>query len=206
MSDPDLHDALPGESDEHERPPLHPGESEAEHLVHDVIEHLHLARRAPLSANYLVDRDVLLDLLERAVESMPDEIRQARWLLKEGEEVRQRAEREGEEIIRVARGKAELMVSRTEVVKAAELYARRTVEAAEAEARRLRHEVEDFCDQKLASFEIVLDKTSKLVQQGRERMQAGVAKTAEGSVGVPMEADRADDLPSRAYDAEQDGE
>ncbi len=205
MSDPDLHDALPDEPVA-DRPVAQPGDSEAEHLVHEAIEHLHLARRAPLSANYLVDRDVLLDLLERSLDALPDEIRQARWLLKEGDEVRQRAEREGEEIIRIARGKAELMVSRTEVVKAAELYARRTVEAAEAEARRLRHEVEDFCDQKLASFEIVLDKTQKLVHQGRERMQAGVAKTAEGSVGVPTEVDRADDLPSRAYDAEQDGE
>jgi hypothetical protein len=181
-----------------------PGESDAELFVRDAIEHLHLARRAPLSANYLVDRDVLLDLLERSLEAFPDEIRQARWLLKEGDEVRQRAEREGEEIIRVARGKAELMVSRTEVVKAAELYARRTVEAAESEARRLRHEVEDFCDQKLASFEIILDKTAKLVQQGRERMQQGVAKAAEGGVGVAVEADRAVDALPAAYDAEAD--
>jgi hypothetical protein len=33
-------------------------------------------------------------------------------------------------------------------------------------------ECEDFCDQKLASFEIVLERTLKLVGSGREKLQA----------------------------------
>ena len=49
-----------------------------------------------------------------------------------------------------------------------ELRARTIVEGAESEARRMRHEVEDFCDRKLASFEVVLQKTVKLVAQGRD--------------------------------------
>lgn len=185
---------------------LAPGDSEAEYLIRDAIEHLHLARRAPLSANYLVDRDVLLDLLERALDSFPDEIRKARWLLKEGDEVRKKAGRDGEELIRVARSKAELMVSRTEVVKAAELHARRTVETADAEARRMRHEVEDYCDQKLASFENVLQRTLQAVEKGREKLQGGVAQTAEASVGVPREADRRESALPRLYDSAPDGE
>ena len=64
------------------------------------------------------------------------------------------------------------MVQRTEVVKAAEHRARRIIDAAEAEARRLRLECEDFCDQKLAGFEIVLERTLKLVASGREKLQA----------------------------------
>jgi hypothetical protein len=42
---------------------------------------------------------------------------------------------------------------------------------ANEEARRLRHEVEDYADQKLASFEIVLDRTLKTVRAGREKLQ-----------------------------------
>ena len=44
------------------------------------------------------------------------------------------------------------------------------VEAAETDSRRMRHETEDFCDQRLASFEIVLDKVMRAVQVGRERL------------------------------------
>lgn len=36
----------------------------------------------------------------------------------------------------------------------------------------MRHEVEDFCDQKLGSFEIVLEKTLQVVSTGRSRLQA----------------------------------
>ena len=48
--------------------------------------------------------------------------------------------------------------------------ARQVVEAAEGEARRMRLEVEDFCDQRLASFEIILDKLSRTVAVGREKL------------------------------------
>jgi hypothetical protein len=48
----------------------------------------------------------------------------------------------------------------------------RIVEDAEAEARQMHHEAEDFVDQKLADFEIVLDRTLKTVRTGRERLAA----------------------------------
>ena len=48
--------------------------------------------------------------------------------------------------------------------------ARQIVDAAESDSRRMRHETEDFCDQRLASFEIVLDKVLRAVQIGRERL------------------------------------
>ena len=78
---------------------------------------------------------------------------------------------EGDEILDQARARAERMVQRTEVVKAAETRAYQIIDTAEAEARRLHHEVEDFCDQKLASFEIVLERTMKLVAGGRQKLQ-----------------------------------
>jgi len=125
----------------------------------------------PLSASVMVSRDELVELLEEAVARLPDELRQARWLLKEREEFLAKVQREADDILDEARTLAQRMVQRTEVVRAAQQTARRTVEEADAEARRLRREAEDFCDQKLASFEIVLDRTLKVVQAGRTRLQ-----------------------------------
>ena len=104
--------------------------------------------------------------------------RAARWLLKEREEFLARTRHEADEIVEQARARAERMVQRTEVVKAAEQRAYEIVDAAEADARRLRHEVEDFCDQKLASFEIVLERTIKMVASGRAKLQ-GTNLTAD---------------------------
>jgi hypothetical protein len=127
-----------------------------------------------------VSREELLDLLEEAIERFPEELRQARWLLKEREEFLEKVRHEGEEIIATARDRAERMVQRTEVVKAAEQRAYQILDNGEIEARRLRHEVEDFCDQKLASFEIVLERTMKLVSSGRAKLQGTALPEAPG--------------------------
>ena len=49
----------------------------------------------------------------------------------------------------------------------------------------LRHEAEDYCDQKLAQFEIVLDRTIKTVQAGRSRLSAGVERDEEPAAPMP---------------------
>jgi len=49
------------------------------------------------------------------------------------------------------------------------------METAEADSRRLKHETEDFLDQRLGSFEILLDKLQKTVGAGRQRLSIGGA-------------------------------
>ena len=145
---------------------------DAEELLRRVADLVAAARPMPLSASAMINKEEVLDLLEEAIERLPDELREARWLRKEREEYLAKMQADGDEIIEAARARAERLVQRTEVVKSAEHRARRIVEGAEAEARRLRLECEDFCDQKLASFEIVLERTLKLVGSGREKLQA----------------------------------
>jgi cell division septum initiation protein DivIVA len=97
-------------------------------------------------------------------------------------------QRQGDDILDQARVQAERMVQRTEVVRAAQHTARRTVEEAEADARRLRHEAEDYCDQKLAQFEVVLDRTMRTVQAGRVKLQ-GTADLGEPTEAPPATTD-----------------
>ncbi|MBX3314897.1 MAG: hypothetical protein KF906_11305 [Actinobacteria bacterium] len=144
---------------------------DSESLLQRVVDIVSSARSLPLSASVSINRDEVLDLLEEVQERLPDEIREARWLLKEREEYLAKMQADGDEILDAARAHAERMVQRTEVVKAAEHRARRIVEGAQAEARRLRLECEDFCDQKLAGFEIVLERTLKTVEGGRQKLQ-----------------------------------
>lgn len=160
---------------------------EADALLRRAADVIASARPMPLSSSVMINRDEVLDLLGEAIDRLPDELRQARWLLKEREEFLARVQGEGDEILDAASAKAESMVQRTEVVKAAEQRARRIVEAAEDESRRLRHECEDFCDQRLAQFEIVLERTMKMVHAGREKLNATPmsAPTEQGYDGEP---------------------
>ena len=67
----------------------------------DLLEHLRelveTARSMPLSNSAIVNRDEVLELLDETMERLPEELRQARWLLKEREEFLERARREADE-------------------------------------------------------------------------------------------------------------
>lgn len=163
---------------------------DAEELLRRVSDLISAARPMPLSASAMINKEEVLELLDEAISRLPDELREARWLRKERDEYLAKMRADGDEITDAARARAEQMVQRTEVVKAAEHRARRIIEGAEAEARRLRLECEDFCDQKLASFEIVLERTLKLVASGREKLQAtNLARPDE----APAEPDPVDE-------------
>jgi cell division septum initiation protein DivIVA len=64
------------------------------------------------------------------------------------------------------------MVQRTEIVRQANAVAQRILDDANEEARALRHQAEDFVDQKLAGMEIVLDRLTRTVQAGRAKLAA----------------------------------
>ncbi len=146
---------------------------DAETLLQRAIDIIANAPKLPLSSSPRIDGDELIELLDEALRRMPEEMRHARWMIRERQEFVAKTRREADELLEAARVQAERMVQRTEVVRAAEQRARQINEAAEADARRLRHETEDFLDQRLASFEILLDKLNKTVQAGRGRLNIG---------------------------------
>jgi cell division septum initiation protein DivIVA len=152
---------------------------EVEELLEEAIEILAEARPLPMSTTVKVNRDELLHLLERAQERLPEELRAARWLLKERDDFVARARQEHQDLIDEGRAQVGRMVERQEIVKAAELRARQIVGEAKDEANNLKRQVEDYCDQRLASFEQILSRTSATVQKGRERLMATARANTE---------------------------
>jgi hypothetical protein len=146
---------------------------DAEQLLKRAIDVIATAPTMPLSSSPRIDRDEIIELLEETLHRLPEEMRQARWMIKERQDFVNKTRREADELLEAARVQAERMVQRTEVVRAAEQRARQLNEAAESDAKRLRHETEDFLDQRLGSFEILLDKLNKTVQAGRARLSIG---------------------------------
>jgi hypothetical protein len=144
---------------------------DTETLIRRVIAIVEGTRTLPLSSSVRLDnKEEVLELLDEACHRLPEETRQARWMLKERDEFLAKMQREGDDIVQAARLQAERMVQRTEIAREAQQVARRCIEAGRDEARRLRLEAEDYCDQKLAAFEVVLDRTIKTVSAGRERL------------------------------------
>ena len=186
-------------------PPIAPSQyhtADTELLLQQLRDLIDSAPNVPLSSTPRVSREEVLDLLDEAIVRFPDELKAARWLLKEKEEFLAKMQHEADAVLDQARARVERMVQRTEVVKAAETRAYQILDTAEAEARRLRHEVEDFCDQKLASFEIVLERTIKMVASGRAKLQ-GTNLTAD----IPLDGLADDDGYDDGFDGgfDEDG-
>ncbi len=148
---------------------------QTEELIDAAIGHVSAGRPLPMSSTVKVNRDELLDILEELKATLPQELQRARWLLKEKEEFLDQARAERHEIIEQGRAQVARMIERQEIIRAAEARARQIVSEARADARTLQRRVEDYCDHKLASFEAVLDRTSRTLQQGREKLLGSAA-------------------------------
>jgi hypothetical protein len=169
--------------------------ADTETILRQLFELVENARNLPMSTSVRIERDEVLDMIEEAVNRLPEELRAARWLLKEREEFRARTRREAEDVIAEATERVARMVARTEVVKAAEAESRAILDDAGTRARQMMREAEDYCDQKLASFQVVLEKTQRTVATGRERLAATVEE---------IELAPSDDLGAEFFDHEGD--
>jgi len=146
------------------------GRLELAEILEELVGLVERAKSMPLSSSAIIGREEVLELLNAARETLPTEFQRARRVIQERDEVRARAMREADELLDEARAQAAHMVQRTEIVRQARNNAERILADAEAESRRIRHEADDYVDRKLAAFEIVLDRTIRTVQAGRDRL------------------------------------
>lgn len=161
----------------------------SDQIVRELIEIVENARSVPMSTSVMINRDEILSLLDEVLTHLPDELRAARWLLKERDEFLAKTRRDGEDIIADAKATSARMVQRTEVARQAKAAARQILEDAEEQARDQKHAAEDYCDQKLASFEAVLDRIGRTVTAGRQRLAATVEQSELGARGPVDEVD-----------------
>lgn len=152
------------------------------------------AKTVPLSASVMLNRAEIDGIVADLRDALPDELTQARWVVKERDEILERAQVDADEIVAEARAEQERLVAEQEVVHVAEQEADRIVTAAREQARQLRLEAEDYVDAKLATFEVVLQKTLGAVERGRDKLRGGLQTDVLGS----DEEDAADeDAPPR---------
>jgi F0F1-type ATP synthase membrane subunit b/b' len=142
-----------------------------EDVIHQLEEIVHSARSMPLSTSALVHRQDLLDLIETLKRSLPEEIARARTILRDAEDVIQRGREQAGRLIAEAKAERERLVSKTEVMEVAAREAERLMAQAEAHSKRIRNEAERYVEGKLATFEVVLQKTLAAVERGRARLE-----------------------------------
>ncbi len=142
-------------------------------LIDKLDDLIHNAKRTmlPGSDQVRLDREEIYDILDQMRATIPEEIKQARWIVKERQEMLAEAKREAERILKEARERQDQLISQEEVVKQAERSADAIVEDARGREREIRLGAEDYADEILNTLEVNLSKFIGAVQRGRERLQ-----------------------------------
>jgi hypothetical protein len=166
-------------------------EEEVEAKIRRIEEIIQTAKSMPLSSSVLVPKEEMLMLLADLRESLPKELRQARWILREKDDFIARARREAELIVEEAQAEAARIVSETEIMREAEWKAGILLGEAEERARTLKAETDGYIDAKLASFEALLRRMLETIVAGRERLRAVPPMSGESSLSESTPGDGA---------------
>lgn len=129
------------------------------------------ARSVPLSASCVVHRGEILEILEGAREVLPNDLHSAEEIISERDRIIEEGRVSAESMIATAREDVSRMVEQTAIVQSARDEAQRILDDARDIAAQEREEVEAYIDGRLATLEVILNKTMEAVARGRERLE-----------------------------------
>jgi len=145
-------------------------------LIDRIEEILEQGRAVPFSSSKMVDPDKIFEIIDEIRAQFPDELKQARWIVKERQEMLEEAEKQANLILEEARERAQAIASEQEVVKLSEQQAAAILDDARTKEREIRLGAEDYADEMLANLEVNLGKLLTAVQRGRDRLQGKVGQ------------------------------
>lgn len=143
---------------------------ELQDMIDAMIALLEEAKSMPLSTNVLVDKETFLGMLHRLRLELPDELRAARWMVREREAFVARTNERAKEIIDRAKSESRKLVSESYVLAEAVEEANILVRRAEGEARRMRLEAEDEIERSLEQVERLMAELLTTVHGARAEL------------------------------------
>jgi cell division septum initiation protein DivIVA len=155
-------------------------------LIDKLDDLVHNARTVPFSDKVAIEREEIYELLDQMRSTIPEEIKQSRWIVKERQEMLAEAKREADRLVAEARDQAAQEASEQEIVKRAEREAAQILEEARVREREVRLGAEDYADEVLSTLEVNLGKFLAAVQRGRERLQRGGSDATGQAIPEPI--------------------
>lgn len=139
--------------------------------LNTAIAFIEEARGVPLSASCVVHRGEMLEILESARDLLPANLAEAEKVLARRDRIIEEGQSSAEAMIATAREDVARMVEQTSIVQAARDESKRILDEARDLSVQEREEVETYIDGRLATLEVILNKTFEAVARGRERLE-----------------------------------
>ena len=127
----------------------------------------------------VVDDRALLAIVDEMRVRIPEEIREARRILREREQIPQSTQMEAEQIIQEAREQADQLIRDEEVVKEAEARAQQLIAEAEEQVEASREEMDVYALNMLRDLERRMQSHLSSIQRGVLALDQEVAEPLE---------------------------
>ena len=134
------------------------------------------ARGVPLSASCVVHRGEMLAVLDEAKAALPDSFSKAESILANRDKVVDEGRMQAEQMIAMAREEASQLIEQTAIMQQAREEAKNILQEVRQEAAEQRQEIEEYIDSRLATLEVILNKTQEAITRGRERLAGSTDK------------------------------
>ncbi|MBP3323642.1 MAG: ATPase, partial [Clostridia bacterium] len=119
-----------------------------------------------------VDGEDIKQLLEEIRDVIPDEIRQAKAIVDERDQIISQAQHEADTIIRVADEKAKAMVNQDEIVRQAQAKANDLILQGQNKYREMRKATSDYVDDIMRRTDEALAETLSELRKTRQNIKA----------------------------------
>lgn len=143
-----------------------------QYLVDRLEALVNSSRRVPLSSRIMVEEEEVLALIEQMRQAIPSEIKQARRVLQDREQVIKGAQSEAEKIVTIARDRAEYMMNDEVVLNIAKERGEQVLTDAQRDAQTTRQEIEQYAVEVLGNLEQQLQLQLHQVRNGLQELQA----------------------------------
>lgn len=139
-------------------------------LLERLDSYLSECPRVPLTGKLLVDEEEVFTLIDDLRAALPQELEQARWILRERDRILQEARKESEEILRDAQGQIAALASESVIAKEARAQAEELMERARQVAREINLGAREYADEIMKKVEDMLVELLESVRQGRREL------------------------------------
>ena len=143
-----------------------------ESILNELDEVLESAVTLPLTSKCMVDAERIRDLIDDIRLNIPSEIKQARAVVADRNEILSMARQEAEELIRKAEERARALIAQEAIVRQAQERAQEVTSQAQIKARELRSASHSYSDKMLGDAEEALTEALKSVKTTRSALRS----------------------------------
>lgn len=164
-------------------------ENDIMNLLNEVEEIVDHGPKIPMTGKVLVDDTVIFEILDRIRAALPEELTNAKWVLKERQRILDEAQAEAQKLMERGKAYVDKMAVENEVVKQAQTYGEDIVRQAQTFAHNVKVGAVQYADEMLQHVEQSLYETLQSLRKNREELKGLAKEDREPTVNYEREKD-----------------